>query len=101
MEDLSAAKLDDVKEWFQTYYGAANAVLVVAGDMKSDDREGEGRAVFRRHPGGAADRSAGAVGGEAHRQPAGRDARPGAAGAGLQGVERARAGARPTGSSST
>jgi len=33
MEDLDAAKLDDVKEWFTTYYGAANAVIVVAGDI--------------------------------------------------------------------
>jgi zinc protease len=33
MEDLDAAKLDDVKAWFQTYYGPANAVLVVAGDV--------------------------------------------------------------------
>jgi zinc protease len=33
MEDLDAASLDDVKEWFRTYYGAANAVLVLAGDI--------------------------------------------------------------------
>ncbi len=33
MEDLDAAKLSDVKEWFQDYYGAANAVVVVAGDI--------------------------------------------------------------------
>jgi len=33
MEDLDAAKLDDVKGWFQNYYGPANAVLVVAGDI--------------------------------------------------------------------
>jgi zinc protease len=33
MEDLSAASLNDVKEWFKTYYGPANAVLVVAGDI--------------------------------------------------------------------
>jgi zinc protease len=33
MEDLDAAKLGDVKEWFQTYYGPANAVVVVAGDI--------------------------------------------------------------------
>ncbi|HTC24526.1 MAG TPA: pitrilysin family protein, partial [Gemmatimonadales bacterium] len=33
MEDLNAAKLEDVKDWFQTYYGPANAVLVVAGDI--------------------------------------------------------------------
>jgi len=34
MEDLTAASLDDVKEWFRKYYGAANATLVVAGDVK-------------------------------------------------------------------
>ncbi len=33
MEDLNAASLDDVKDWFRTYYGAANAVLVIAGDI--------------------------------------------------------------------
>ena len=33
MEDLDSAKLDDVKDWFRTYYGAANAVVVVAGDI--------------------------------------------------------------------
>jgi len=33
MEDLDAASLDDVKEWFRTYYGAANVVLVLAGDI--------------------------------------------------------------------
>lgn len=34
MEDLNAASLDDVKEWFKTYYGPANATLVIAGDVK-------------------------------------------------------------------
>jgi len=33
MEDLDAASLEDVHEWFRTYYGAANAVLVLAGDI--------------------------------------------------------------------
>ena len=33
MEDLNAASLDDVKEWFRAYYGAANAVIVIAGDV--------------------------------------------------------------------
>jgi len=33
MEDLEAASLEDVQQWFQDYYGAANAVLVVAGDV--------------------------------------------------------------------
>lgn len=37
MEDLNAASLDDVKEWFATYYGAANATLVVAGDVKAEE----------------------------------------------------------------
>jgi zinc protease len=33
MEDLNAASLEDVHEWFKTYYGASNAVLVIAGDI--------------------------------------------------------------------
>lgn len=33
MEDLSGASLDDVKNWFREYYGAANTVLVIAGDI--------------------------------------------------------------------
>ncbi len=36
MEDLNAASLDDVKDWFKTYYGAANAVVVVAGDLDAN-----------------------------------------------------------------
>ncbi len=37
MEDLNAASLEDVHEWFKTYYGAANAVLVVAGDVNPEE----------------------------------------------------------------
>jgi zinc protease len=33
MADLDAASLDDVKEWFETWYGPDNAVLVLAGDI--------------------------------------------------------------------
>ncbi|MDT8321661.1 MAG: pitrilysin family protein [Xanthomonadales bacterium] len=33
MEDLDAASLDDVHQWFRDYYGAANTVLVLAGDI--------------------------------------------------------------------
>lgn len=33
MEDLNAASLEDVQEWFKAYYGAANAVVAVAGDI--------------------------------------------------------------------
>ncbi|HWZ42007.1 MAG TPA: pitrilysin family protein [Candidatus Saccharimonadales bacterium] len=37
MEDLNAASLDDVKDFFRTYYAPNNAVLVVAGDVGSAD----------------------------------------------------------------
>jgi zinc protease len=33
MEDLDAASLDDVKQWFRDWYGPNNAVLVLAGDI--------------------------------------------------------------------
>jgi zinc protease len=33
MQDLNDASLSDVHEWFKTYYGPNNAVLVVAGDI--------------------------------------------------------------------
>jgi zinc protease len=33
MEDLSAAALADVQEWFKTYYGPNNAVIAIAGDI--------------------------------------------------------------------
>ena len=33
MEDLQAAKLDDIKEWYAAYYGPNNAVLALAGDI--------------------------------------------------------------------
>ena len=36
MEDLSAASLDDVGEFFSTYYAPNNAVLTVAGDFEPD-----------------------------------------------------------------
>ncbi len=33
MQDLNAASLADVKEWFSTWYGPSNTVLVLAGDI--------------------------------------------------------------------
>jgi zinc protease len=33
MADLDAASMADVKEWFKTYYGPSNVVIVVAGDV--------------------------------------------------------------------
>lgn len=35
MKDLEAASLEDVQEWFRTYYGPNNAVLAVAGDVET------------------------------------------------------------------
>jgi len=37
MDDLDAASLEDVKEWFANYYGPSNAVLVIAGDVETEN----------------------------------------------------------------
>src|SRR5438093_5380327 len=36
MEDLNAASLSDVQEWFKTYYGPSNSVLSIAGDIDAN-----------------------------------------------------------------
>ncbi len=36
MEDLDSASLTDVKDWFKRYYGTANAILSIAGDINTD-----------------------------------------------------------------
>jgi zinc protease len=36
MEDLDSASLTDVRNWFNKYYGAANAILSIAGDINTD-----------------------------------------------------------------
>jgi len=33
MADLEAASMKDVQEWFKTYYGPSNVVMVIAGDI--------------------------------------------------------------------
>jgi zinc protease len=33
MEDLDSATIEDVRQWFKTYYTPSNAVLVIAGDI--------------------------------------------------------------------
>ncbi|MGB3150530.1 MAG: insulinase family protein, partial [Maribacter sp.] len=37
MEDLNAASLEDVQEWFKSYYGAANAIIAIAGDINPQE----------------------------------------------------------------
>ncbi|MEJ7862422.1 MAG: pitrilysin family protein [Pyrinomonadaceae bacterium] len=36
MEDLSAATLDDIKEWYRAFYGPNNAVISLAGDITAE-----------------------------------------------------------------
>ncbi|WP_298743195.1 pitrilysin family protein [uncultured Brevundimonas sp.] len=44
MEDLNAADLATVQQWFRDYYGAANATIVLAGDITPEQaREKVGR----------------------------------------------------------
>ena len=45
MDDLSAASLDDVREFFATYYAPNNAVLTLAGDFET----GVALELIRRH----------------------------------------------------
>jgi zinc protease len=45
MEDLTAASLDDVKQFFATYYTPDNAVLSIAGDFEA----AEARRLVERH----------------------------------------------------
>ena len=37
MEDLEAASLDDVHQWFDRYYGPNNATIVIAGDVATGE----------------------------------------------------------------
>ncbi len=52
MEDLNAASLDDVKAWFRDYYGAANVVLVLAGDIDLPTAKDKAAAYFGHIPAG-------------------------------------------------
>ena len=50
MEDLSAATVEDVAEFFKMYYAPNNAVLVLVGDFKSADALAKIRANFESIP---------------------------------------------------
>jgi zinc protease len=52
MEDLNAASLEDVKDWFRAYYGAANAVLVIAGDITAAEAKQKVEKYFGDIPAG-------------------------------------------------
>lgn len=52
MEDLDAASLEDAHQWFKTYYGAANAVLAIAGDVKTEEALEKVKEYFNDVPSG-------------------------------------------------
>ncbi|HRG17345.1 MAG TPA: pitrilysin family protein, partial [Pseudomonadota bacterium] len=52
MEDLNAASLDDVKEWFKTWYGPSNTVLVLAGDIDAKTARAKVERYFGDIPAG-------------------------------------------------
>ena len=52
MEDLNATTLDDAKTWFKTYYGAANATLVIAGDVTAAEVLQKVKRIFGNIPAG-------------------------------------------------
>ncbi len=52
MEDLDAASLEDVHEWFRRYYGAGNAVLVLAGDIDAATARAKVEGYFGDIPAG-------------------------------------------------
>ena len=54
MEDLSAASLKDVSDFFARHYGAANAVLVLAGDVKPAEAKAAVEKYFGHIPSGPA-----------------------------------------------
>lgn len=52
MDDLNAASLEDVHDWFKAYYGAANAVVVLAGDITPEDAYNKVNKYFGNIPSG-------------------------------------------------
>ena len=58
MEDLDAASVEDVSEFFRTYYAPNNAVLSVVGDVDPADGPALGGALLRRDPGQPVDPAA-------------------------------------------
>jgi len=52
MDDLNAASLEDVKEWFRTYYGPSNAVVAIAGDIDAATARAKVEKYFGAIPAG-------------------------------------------------
>jgi zinc protease len=52
MADLNAASMSDVQEWFKTYYGPSNVVIVVAGDIDAKTAKEKVEKYFGNIPAG-------------------------------------------------
>ncbi|HZS57114.1 MAG TPA: pitrilysin family protein [Bryobacteraceae bacterium] len=52
MEDLDSASLEDVRDWFKTYYTPSNAVLVLAGDVTTEQAREKATRYFGAIPPG-------------------------------------------------
>ncbi len=52
MADLNAAAMDDVKEWFKTYYGPSNTVIALAGDIDAKAAKEKVEKYFGNIPAG-------------------------------------------------
>ena len=52
MQDLDAAGVKDVKDWFSKYYGPTNAVIVLAGDITPDEAKAKIEKYFGDIPPG-------------------------------------------------
>ena len=52
MADLNAASLDTVKQWFRDYYGSANTVLVMVGDITPEQAHEKALKYFGDIPAG-------------------------------------------------
>ncbi|HUJ20947.1 MAG TPA: pitrilysin family protein [Bryobacteraceae bacterium] len=52
MDDLNAASMQDVQEWFKTYYGPSNAVIAIAGDIDAKTAREKAEKYFGDIPAG-------------------------------------------------
>lgn len=52
MADLDAASMKDVQEWFKTYYGPSNVVMVIAGDIDTKTAREKAEKYFGDIPAG-------------------------------------------------
>ncbi len=52
MDDLNAAKLEDVKDWFRAWYGPSNAIIALSGDIGPAEALAKVEAAFGDIPPG-------------------------------------------------